>query len=451
MRYTVNSSGYDYTKKIKGCCQDKADNLKNKILNSVNTEEIYDIKGKKYYIAKDMRIEDIPAELKEGDAVLFERGGLWRISYGNGIVLPNGVTIGAYGTGDKPKFYGSTKNYADNNIWEKVECNLYKTFLPGGNPGIIVFDDEACLGVKKWTLDDVKSNYDFFYEYETEYIYFYYEGNIGEDFNSIEIGQRGNLITINSNCVADNLCVKYTGSHGIVVNTSCENVSITNNEIGCLGGSMQFGTTRFGNGIEIQLGSVNSLVKNNYVYECYDAGITFQTWTSANLETSYHNVNFIENLIENCSYGIEFFTTNKDDNGLYSDYKDITFESNIIRFSGYEWSQLQRPDPWMNSHIRGGNWAYVPDCENFNIVNNIFDISRASMIFWWWHDEKKGYLHPVKHPGLTVKHNCFYQAKTADGRVMNFYENVPVYAETKEDYIKAVKSFDSNPNEVVWF
>lgn len=450
MRITKNSSGYDYTTKIKGAYDIGAEELKNKILNSENTEELYEIKGKKYYISKNMTLDDIPTDLKSGDAILFERGGLWRILWKKGIELPCGVIMGAYGVGDKPKFYGSAKNYAFNNLWEKIGDNLYKIFLHGGNPGNMVFDNCASLGVKKWNLEDVMENYDFYYEGETEDLYFYYEGDIEKDFNSIEIGQRGDLITMNSGCVVDNLCVKYTGSHGIIAVKAAENIFITNNEIGYIGGSMQFGTTRFGNGVELKLGSINSKVKNNYVYECYDAGLTFQSWRSANVDSHYYDVEFSENLIEKCTYGIEFFTTTKEDSGLYSDYKNITMKSNIIRFSGYEWSFMQRPDPWMTSHIRGGQWAYVKDCENFKITDNVFDVSRACMIFWWWHDEEKGYLHPEKHNGLTVENNSYYQYKTVDKRCMTFHKNVPVYATNEEEFDKAIRIFDLNPKNVVW-
>lgn len=450
MRYTKNSSGYNYKQKIVGGCEKEATALKTRILNAKNTEEIYEISGNKYYISKDMSLKDIPDNLMPGDAVLFERGGLWRILWHEGLIVPKGVTFGSYGEGEKPKFYGSQKNFADNSLWEKVGDNLYKTFLHGGNAGNMVFNDEACLGVKKWNLEDVKANYDFYYA-PNEDLYFYYEGNIGEDFESVEVGQRENLITYNSDCVIDNLCVKYTGSHAVAAEHDTENTVVTNCEIGFIGGAMQFGTTRFGNGIELPCGAKNAVVKNNYVYQCYDAGITFQTWTSAAVDTHYYDIDFCENLIENCCYGIEFFTTDKNDCGWYSDYKNINMCRNIIRFSGYDWGQLQRPDPWMNSHIRGGQWAYVEDCENFNITDNMFDISKASIVFWWWHDEEKKYLHPEKHNGLTVKDNIFFGAPMPDKRCMTFHINKPVYADSNESFKKAVMLFDNAPKKTVWF
>ena len=79
-KFTSNSSGYNCTKTYKGGFFEGAAKLKDEILNSKNTEEIYEITGKKYYIRKDMPISDIPENLKPGDAVLFERGGLWHMA-----------------------------------------------------------------------------------------------------------------------------------------------------------------------------------------------------------------------------------------------------------------------------------------------------------------------------------------------------------------------------------
>lgn len=447
---TTNSSGYNCKEQIVGGSETEAKELKDKVLCSKNTEEIYNITGKKYYISRDMSFSEIPTNLSSGDAILLERGGVWRVPYGKTITLPNGVTIGAYGKGPKPQLYGSQKNYADSSIWQRDSAeNVYKTSCSGGNAGNIVFNGNACLGVKKWSKSELKANYDFYYGGST--LYLYYTGDLGKDFESIEISQRGELVTMYLGCTIDNICFKYCGSIAINAAHDSKNNTITNCEIGYIGGSMQSGTTRFGNGIQFGLGATDVTVKNNYIYECYDAGFTFQTWSSAGRSTHYYNIDLSENLIEKCCYGIEYFTTNTEESGLYSDYKNISFDSNIIRFAGYEWSQLQRPDPWMTSLIRGGQWAYMDDCENFTITNNIFDVSKASIVFWWWHDESRNVIHPEPHKGLTVSGNTYYQARTPDGRCMTYHKNVPVYVYNETQYQAAVKLFDPNPKAMYWY
>ncbi len=450
MKGFKNSSGYDASLQFIGGAKAAADTMRQNILNSVNTEDLYQISGNKYYISKDMPLSKIPENLLPGDAVLFERGGLWRIGWKEDTVIPEGVIFGAYGVGEKPKFYGSIYKYADRTLWEKCGDHLWKRLMLGGNAGIMVFDEKYALGVKKWSLDEMTQNYDFFYESDTEFLYLYYDGDIEDDFDSIEIGQRGNMIYMQSNTVLDNICIRYGGSHGVVSGRGTENVTITNCEIGYMGGSRQFDQVRFGNGIELQLGIKNVTVKNNWVYQCYDAGVTFQTWTSANLDTYYHGIDFCDNLIEFCYYGIEFFTTCFESNGLYSEYKNIHFKGNNIRFSGYTWCHEQRPDKWMASHIRGGQWAYVKETEDFEISDNIFDCCRECIIFWWWHDESKNFIHPEAHNGLTVKNNTYYQGKTDDNRCMTFHVNTPIYAENGDELQKAIQHFDSKPEKIEW-
>ena len=450
MKYTSNSSGYDYTEKYTGGASAAADKLRQEIKSSKNTEEIYDIKGKKYYINRDMQLADIPENLSPGDAVLFERGGVWRVGDRQELFVPEGVIFGAYGEGEKPRFIGSYRNYADKSLWEKESDNIWRIQLYGRNVGNIAFNETALLGVKKWNFEDLKANYDFYYDGVSEKMWLYYEGELCEDFYDIEISQRGNILELQNGATADNLFVGYTGSHGIVAGTGSDGVTVTNCEIGYIGGSMQHGETRFGNGVELQLGATNATIKHNYVYQCYDAGITFQSWTSAGLDTHYYDIDISDNLIEFCDYGIEYFTTDYELRGIYSDYKNISIRGNIIRFSGYEWSYYQRRNKRMNSHIRGGQRAWVRDCEGFVIKDNIFDCSRASIIFWWWHDTEDNYIHPEPHIGLTVENNSFYQAAMPDKRCMNYHINKPVYAENLSELKSAVALFDKSPKEVVW-
>ena len=53
------------------------------------------------------------APLQKGDGVLFRRGDLFR-----GFVMAcSGVTYGAYGEGEKPKFYGWSRSLDDPALW----------------------------------------------------------------------------------------------------------------------------------------------------------------------------------------------------------------------------------------------------------------------------------------------------------------------------------------------
>lgn len=67
------------------------------------------------------------AEIQPGDQILWERGGIWR-----GILRPHPgqpghpVTYGAYGTGEKPVFYGSA-DASKREYWVEVSPNIWAT------------------------------------------------------------------------------------------------------------------------------------------------------------------------------------------------------------------------------------------------------------------------------------------------------------------------------------
>ena len=75
-----------------------------------------------------------------GDGVLFRRGDLWR---GLAVEAMPGVSYGAYGSGDKPKFYGWIEDMADASLWELTDAvhNIWKYTRPIPDPGTLVFNN----------------------------------------------------------------------------------------------------------------------------------------------------------------------------------------------------------------------------------------------------------------------------------------------------------------------
>lgn len=462
-KYARNSSGYGYAQTLNfaGGYDQGATALRDEILNAPNTEEIYAdrITGKKFRITKDMTMTDVRRKLiavRAGDAVLFERGGLWRIGCGGDFYIPSGVVFGAYGEGEKPKFYGSLKNYAGDPGWYRSPENpsIWQIELDkNADVGNIVFDEVACLGVRQWAPRDVVGLYDFYFNADIRMLYIYYPGDLPNDFTSIEISQKGKIVQMYPHTVLDNICLRYTGWHAVTAGEELEDINVTNCEVGFIGGSVQGGYTRFGNGIELQLGSINSTVSHNWVYQCYDSGITFQSWnTGTRQDTHYHNLTISDNLVEFCFMGIEYFTTNLEVNGSDSDYKNISITGNVLRFAGYDWGYKQRPDPQMCSQIRGGQWAWVPDTENFVISDNVFDCAYSCTIFWWWNDPNRDppFIHPEPHPGLTVEHNTYYISKPITGNGMLYRNNEYIKVYNLADAQAAIAKFDSDPTAIVW-
>ena len=223
-KYPKNSKYYNYAQSLNyvGGYDEGATALRNEILNAPNTADIYDLTGKKVTkIPKTTSVSTLKKTIQRavsGDVILLERGGLWRIGCDSNTYVNAGVILGAYGEGEKPKLYGSAKNYAGDEGWARSADNeniWTITLAKNQDVGNIVFDEIACLGVHMWSLDDVKKTYDFYFNSSTRVLSLYYPDDLLSDFTDIEISQRGKLLQMYPNSVLDNICLRYTGSHAV--------------------------------------------------------------------------------------------------------------------------------------------------------------------------------------------------------------------------------------------
>ncbi len=382
------------------------------------------VSGTKYYVSalgsddNDGKSEATPfktvnkaaSTVKSGDAILIRRGDLFRERF---AVAP-GVTVTAYGEGAKPVICGSPENGADSAKWTldyedaATGAKIWKYSNTGMTDiGNIIFNEGEKYAWKDnpakkdqngnvyvMALDKTKPydykvslNVDlkFFHDassvgditFATGPVYLRCDaGNPGEIFDSIEFSPRGNAIGVRGDDVTiDNLCIKYTGSHGIGAGT-VKNLLVTNCELGWIGGSAQTfrnagSMTRFGNGVEIYGGCENYRVENCYIYQCYDAGVTHQyDANGADIDIEMLNVAYRNNLITECVYSIEYFLNDSITRKRVG--KDILFENNICRRAGYGFGST-RPNGYSQRHIR---CTTAPNpFSNFVVRNNIFDRS----------------------------------------------------------------------------
>ncbi len=412
-------------------------NRKNEILNS--KDELV-ITGTTYYVSNSGddyndgkspetawktidRLND--AWLRPGDGVLFKRGDLWR---GAVIWAREGVSYGAYGTGEKPKFYGWIEDLADKNLWTLVDAkhNIWKYVKEISDPGTLVFnggethsrklipsyrnlqfvcrEDES----KKFEMEnEMTKDLDIFWKFDkilqtvpskgenfpvpittlaNECMGDLYlrcdKGNPGQVFDSIESISKQATFRVGekANVTIDNICIKYV-CFGVSAGGHSVGLHVTNCEIGWIGGNIQHyrgtdpnypqGTrgsvTRFGNGIEIYGGCDDFIVHGNYIYESYDAGASHQVTTSK--KRAMDNIRYSDNLIEKCVYGIEYFL-DQIDGESESCMKNVVMSGNIIRLSGYGWGQ-QRHNTDTPALIKG--WSYVNTAKDYSIHDNIFD------------------------------------------------------------------------------
>jgi len=393
--------------------------LKQKILNA---KDDVVIKGKKYYISNngDDNNDGLSPEnawktfnkfhamgdfLKEGDGVLLERGSTWRVY--KDITVKTGVTYCAYGKGDKPRLIGSDKNYANPSLWTKTDTeNVWVADFPNDciSVGNIIFDVDKFTGWKCRSKTEVKKDLRFFADRENHKVYLYLSaGNPGEIYSDIEFCLRFDFFSCwddtTHNVTIDNICMKYCSGGGIAFCAGGNsNITVTNCEIGFIGGDFlgDDNAVRGGNGIGFWADQKNILVKNNWVYHDYDAGISPQGSPYMIAE----DIRIIENLIEYCTWSYEAWVS-----GSYGKFIRHIFKDNIMRFAGYSWACEQRPDPQYSSHFNGFP-NHMAGCFVDSVYeNNILDISSWNLVAWNWFDG------PKEHTGFKVRNNTFYQSE----------------------------------------
>jgi len=384
------------------------------------------------------KLNTMISSMPEGAVVLFERGGVYR----GKLYLKKGITLAAYGTGYKPAIYGSSKNYGDESLWKKTSTEnvwVANTSAEGGDIGVIVFDHGAKTSTKRVRLERLKKDYDMFVAGTQTYVYLS-KGNPGKIHKNIEMAGIGNGTTPHiitgyggiKNVTIDNLCIKYGGIHGIQF-TNGENITITNCEIGYIGGatSKDYGAAWLGNGIELWESCKNVLVDNCWVYQCYDAGITNQ-----GRACTQENITFSNNLVEYCAYNVEYFV-NQDTTGKM---KNIIYSDNILRFAGFGCFDPTNRQGGAEkgqavSLICGwGTSGRTYNCENFIFKNNILDTSYRYMI---------SVTSPSTDRNAKFEGNTYYQKKSDTALICITGENTAVKATSDSQFKAEISKFDA--------
>lgn len=495
-------------RKATGTNYSGADDLEEKIMNASNTT-IADT-SKVYYVSSKSGSDNNSGTSskpfatitkaissvgnKTGYTILLERGSEFRIptstrSSADSFVIPSGTTLGAYGTGDKPVIYGSVKNYGVETTWTKDSTNSnvwYTTIVSTNNkhdaniPGNIYFfnsvdsDEPTVIGsVSKngdrfTSISQLSAEGEFYISGITKdnfdgKIYVYCDQNPSEKYGRIEIAEKRDILFMNdntTNVTIDNIAVKFGGGHGINAR-ACNNITITNCEVGYMGGA-PLEEDLFGNGIQFGQGGTNLTIENCYVYQCCDAGITFQSWSESGYSdtTEFKNVTFKDNLLTNNFYNIEFFTTATQEYGKSSagngKFTDITISGNIMRYAGDCWSYDNRlgDGNYRCANICVTKNAYYINTSNLNIVDNVFDCTMGSQIYWTWDNVTANLTDDQRanHVGLNISGNSYYQkAGAADSRVMMFGDTSSYdYASSLYGLEKSVRAVDSAPSDIIW-
>lgn len=386
-------------------------------------------------------------KLEQNDTVLFERGSVFRLS--DKLWLCPCTNYGAYGEGEKPKFYGSLRDYADPLIWSvtdnpNVWCLKLEAKESKNRAALTTFNNDTYIGEWKFRREELLKDGDFYHDIENGIYYLYFEGgNPGEYFDNIEISTV--IVALRASFIKkvhiDNICFKYF-TFGAMLLGECDDITVTNCELGWLGGAI-FSMRgekplRYGNGMEFWHDCRDITVRDCWVYQVFDAAMTFQG--SGETIARFDNIHFDNNLIEYCSMNIEYWV-GSGGGADESHIKDITYKGDIIRMSGYGWGGIYRWDTEDQALLLGWNRLYE-DLTNFVISDCILDCADSYMIYMYG---------PELQEGITLENISYYQ-KATSGRhnqteIIRGYDNK---ATCQEDLEAAIALFDKNPKLVKW-
>lgn len=218
------------------------------------------------------------------------------------------------------------------------------------------------------------------------------EGNPGEVFSSIEFAFRTYCINLpykSRNITIDNLHIDCVGAHGIG-GGHIKNLLVQNCEISNIGGGImlyrkssvedKYIVSRYGNGVELHSDCDGYIIRNCWVHDVYDAGITHQGTNGAD-GVCFRNVCYEGNLIERCIYSIEYFANNTANNGFVTYMENIRMADNVVRFAGegFGAQRTMMMNDWNMGASLMGWFNSTNECRgSFVIENNIFGNSIPS-------------------------------------------------------------------------
>lgn len=329
-------------------------------------------------------------KLSYGDAVFFQRDGIWReFMLPDNLRNTEGITYSSYGEGEKPRLYGSPENGAGAEKWELwyeseegKKIWRYHTQLP--DTSVIVMNDGdtyAKRDVPYWngseyvTVNDFSRTYlceeqlddmEFFPylvypedAYDPNHIYIadhiggvntlltgelYLRcdaGNPGELYNSIEFSTAHDIADgIASYTTVDNLNISYSRS---LVSGQANSLYVQNCESGWCGGHVSYYTEEdepFGadmgyfwmDGGCLNISGVGSRNCNNYAHHAYQEGPTLETFSGSNDCT---DVVIEGNLIEYCLMGMLLINWDNEYDPSHV-FSQVYMQDNMVLYSGFE-------------------------------------------------------------------------------------------------------------------
>ena len=313
-----------------------------------------------------------------GDIIYFKRGDTFRgyLLFPSNGSIGNHIIIDAYGIGAKPKLLGS-KDLSSELDWVLHSGNVWKTATPIGiyshylttvDVGSLFFNNDTKAGYRVWQIADVNASDRFFYNVADSLIYLYSTTNPGSAYTSIDCGGVYHENTIKfpayrHHVTIRNIDARHSGNNCIYVDRA-NDIVIEYCDVSWLGGWLYNAATKIrqGNGIGawmVNNYTYNIIIRNNKVWQAYDAGISPQG--SSNTAS---NILMYNNIVYDCYYSYEWWCTTGQTNA------NINFYNNTCYNAGNNWSYDQRVDKNNSAHVM--IWSLTGTVSNCGVYNNIF-------------------------------------------------------------------------------
>ena len=388
-------------------------------------------------------------KLQPGDTVLFERKGVWYTDAeknlgdaGRNLMFGDGVNVGAYGEGDKPLFRGDIERANDPGFWEiyydKDGVRIWKAAEELRRTTVIIFNygetqaeeimawwdgDKAYVNEDKspfiveealkqdrtfcHLLDlekyhDRMSNPDYT-ERGTLYLRCD-EGNPAEIYDTVSIPQEITGFDITPHSIFCDLDIRYyvmmaahcTGGNNSPNQEDQIDYKIHDLEISWCGG---FYSTYDGHASGLYQPHIAGGALGIYASDVEVTGCLFYQCGPMTMILSMHdhtpetpdkfeykNLYYADNLYEYCAAPLHWvdFTPGENEGSL-SYIKDLTFENNIVMYSG---------DGIFYNRIKGSSW-------DFGTGNS------------YWLSAIENGMGAADNDGITIRNNVLYQSRYA--------------------------------------
>lgn len=258
--------------------------------------------------------------------------------------------------------------------------------------------NKKIAGFKRWSIQELKEQADYYYDPETCLVYFYSDIHPAQKYSMIEAALKRHIFSMNAHTIIDGFTMINGAAHGVGGGGSRANdVTIRNNHIEWIGGGHLYTRngrcTRYGNGVEFYGGGRNCLVENNTFTEIYDVAMTIQ----GKGEVVNENILWRNNVVHHCEQAYEIWFSE-----VNSVIRNVVFENNTCVDAGICWGHRQRPDK-RGTHLLG--YGLKTKTIDHVIRNNIFSNTNQCLI--WYYNGRIG--------EFEIDHNIWWDDSMGSG------------------------------------